>query len=1733
MPPSDVNAKLQVCVKKRDQYFERVNRAFTLIKSPGKEEDFKIRAEFLQSDDTIHKFESILESINILNEELDKKDRVDCSQTMSSFEELYFKVLIHEATLKATNPTPTPPPAAPARSSDENKRIKLPQINIPVFTGDVSAFPSFKSLYDQIIHNNPDLSDVQKFSYLKGHLGPQASGCIEHITFVEANYPLAYATVATRYGKRRVLANTYLSKIMKFSQLQSDNVKGLRAFLDTFHINVESLKGLMILDLGEFILLQIGLHALDEKTRLEFETEQIESEYPKFSDLVKFVQNKCNILEISQEGISKPTQRKTLLMAENRNAHPTEKFSKKPSEKKPTPFVCSVCNSAGHRIASCPQFLKMDVTNRYNQVKSLKLCFSCFSSMHNRPECKSRYSCRTCKSNNHHSLLCDQNNHRGSTGEPAHPSTSSDNKYINSHLTSTQRPGNSTVLLGTAIVQVQDRYGTWHAMRCILDSGSQTSVITNCAAQQLKLSRRHTNIQVSGIDTETPIKAKGEMTLNVLPHPGMVKSTTKPLSIETIILPKIASKISSNLNHQVLDQYAHLTLADLTYVNPNLDQTIELLIGADYYCQILDNRNQTIVGSPSAVPSWLGWLLMGKCPDPDASSGQCTTVHNFFISEDNLSTQLQKFWEVEELPRPKPKNPEDELCEQHFIDTHTRAADGRYILRLPFKNLLPPDLGSNRDHALRRLASLDRKLERNPAYKTLYEENLQSYLEPGHMKVAGGQADYFLVHHGVYRESSSTTKLRVVFDPNIPGSSGNTLAKSLLIGPPLQKDISDLLIHFRCNPIALIADIQQMYRNIWIHPDDQKFQQILWHEKNSREVTQYALTTCTFGLPGSPYQAQRVLKQLALDEGKSCPKAAEVITNFCYVDDLVFGSSTVGSAIDLKNEVISLLSRGGFTVRKWASSQPKVLEGMSAELCEKPHSFSEGGEESLKVLGMRWSPKSDAFFFTLQPQSNLSTLTKREVLSFIAKIYDCNGYLSPTIVWMKIFLQALWLNKGIGWDTPLEGDLCEKWLNFTSQLHLLENIKIPRYMGIENASHLRLIGMADASKSAYAAVAYLRVRDQGGNVNTYLLRSKTKVCPIKSLMTINRAELQAALLLSKLIESLRFLNVKDIHLFSDSVTVLSWLRTPPHQLKTFVANRVSQILELTQPDQWSYVPSEQNSADPASRGIVPSLLVGNNLWFNGPSWVKLPIEDWPKSLVKLDQVPEMKSIHLTTESTTNPLLKVIEKIPSLNKLKRVFAYVLKFVHIVRMRIRKKCNPTPLSVAETDRALKVVIRITQQHYLSDEIKAVQKGQPVASLKSLSPIINGDGILAVGGRLANAPIPEESKHPILLPSKCHLTILLIDHYHLLSLHGGPRVVQSLIQRSYWIIGARSLIRHHLTKCVKCFRMKPSFPQPLMADLPKSRFAQGRAFLHTALDLAGPYNLKSGERRNSPIVKAYFVIFVCMSVKAIHLELVSSLSTECFLAALDRFIGRRSLPSLIRSDNGTNLRGSARHISETYQFLTASQDEISSYLLDHEIKWEFNPPSGPTFGGLFESGVRSVKKHLKHALGANIYNYEQFQSILIAAESCCNSRPLCALGINPNDGIDILTPGHFLTGGPLLARPERDISDTYIPPGKRWLLVVQANQTFWKRWQNSYINTLIQRNKWTKPMDNIKLDDIVLIQTPNCPSQHYPLGRVIKLMPGPDQVVRVVTVRTASGELVRPVSKLAVLPVGNPYD
>lgn len=412
-----------------------------------------------------------------------------------------------------------------------------------------------------------------------------------------------------------------------------------------------------------------------------------------------------------------------------------------------------------------------------------------------------------------------------------------------------------------------------------------------------------------------------------------------------------------------------------------------------------------------------------------------------------------------------------------------------------------------------------------------------------------------------------------------------------------------------------------------------------------------------------------------------------------------------------------------------------------------------------------------------------------------------------------------------------------------------------------------------------------------------------------------------------------------------------------------------------------------------------------------------------------------------------------------------------------------------------------------------------------LKQLNPFIDTFGLLRVGGRLANAPIADSKKFPIVLPSKGKITQLLFEYEHCRLLHIGPQSLLAHMNNEFWPIRGRSIAKQTVSRCIQCFRSRPKFIPPFMAPLPRERVTIERPFSNVGVDYCGPFTIRSGLRKVSS-TKGYVCVFVCLVTRAVHLELVSSLTTADFLATLSRFMSRRGQVLNIYSDNGTNFVGADRELQRKLQEFN-KDNKIHDFLAVKGITWHFIPPSSPHFGGLWESAVKSAKKHLYCISKGVTMTYDETTTLLCQIEAVLNSRPITPLSSSPSD-FTALTPGHFLVGGPLMLPPEPDISNVRLNRLRRFQLMQSQMQGFWKRWSSEYLPQVQKRGKWTKPTRNVEVGDLAILKDDTLPPLHWHLVRIIKTHPGQDGIVRAATVRNSAGlEFKRPVVKLAILP------
>ncbi|CAK9799145.1 hypothetical protein ANTPLA_LOCUS1910 [Anthophora plagiata] len=1592
----------------------------------------------------------------------------------------------------------TPPP------SIVNVPSIVPKIQIKPFDGSYAEWNSFHDTFRDLVHDNVSLPIVHKFHLLKSYLRGDASTVIEALNASEENYYIAWNLLQKRFDNPRKIIQAHIKALFEIPNVDRKCPASLRSLADRVEMHLNALKSLkQPVDWHE-MLIYIVTAKLDENTRIHWERSIADDNPPTINELLSFISKFAMDIEPLNLGINKPPI-EAKRHAKGRDTTRQVFISAKDS------VNCPICKGK-HFIQACDQFLKLDTRSRLQEVKKAKLCVNCFRSGHKIFQCKYG-NCRQCNKK-HNTLLHFE---EISTEQAV---ASKDDEPTSSNAVTLLSYENSEILLSTARVIICDQTNRERQCRVLLDPGSQSNFITENLAKTLNLKRHSINMPVSGLgENNNCIKQYTTTTIKS-------RLTNFAERITLLVIPTITGRLPSRqVDRTKVSIPSNIQLADPEFYKP---APVDALLGEYLFYKLLSIGQIRLPNSKSVLQKTrLGWIVSGEI-SCDSTVKNKTRCH---LAKQELEAQITKFWELEECSVQRHLSAEEKQCEYHYQRHTQRDNLGRYIVRFPFKEGAGK-FGDSYKGALKRFYSLERKLEGQDELHKQYSEFMAEYLKLGHMSIIEKDTIHeglYLPHHAVIKTTSTTTKLRVVFDASAKTSSGVSLNDTLLVGPTIQDDIFQLISRFRLHNYVLTADIEKMFRQIKMHPEDTVFQKILWRDSCNEPIKVFRLNTVTYGTASAPFLAVRTLKQLAIDEGHAFPLAAEALERDFYMDDLLTGANTISQAIELREQLIKLLKLGGFNLRQWSSNEPMLVQESSDHIAlDKVHFIA---SDTKKTLGIGWNAKQDYIYYSVDTNTETKRVTKRSILSQIAKLYDPLGLLGPIVISAKLIMQDLWKAQ-LEWDEAVPQHIYTAWINYISQLPALNNFQIPRKVLTDSPSDLQLHGFADASEKGYGACLYIRCANINHKIVSNLICAKSRVAPLKS-TSLPRLELCAAVLLVRLyvttVDTLK-LTFSKIKFWSDSTITLNWIRTSPHILKTFVANRVAEIQSHTQTSDWAHVSSSQNPADYISRGQPPREFMENQIWLHGPEWLNQEEYTWPKTILPYIEIPEQRTKVALIATTTLDKTDIFYRFSSFSKLQRTIAYCIRFKNLASKRDDSRGE---LSISELKRAHDIIIIRAQAQIFARELLQLKQNKFVdkdSKLLSLNPFVDSNGIIRVGGRLKNATIAYTQMHPILLPKSHPVTSLIILYEHLQALHAGIQATINAVRRRYWPIDGKNTTRFIIRKCIRCVRAKPpSPPDYLMGDLPRARLHASRPFENVGIDYCGPLYIKERRFRNQKRLKVYTAVFVCFLTKALHLELVSDLTTEAFLAALKRFISRRGRPKHIYTDNGTNFIGAKNELAQLFELMRSKEhdNQVTRYLAEREIAWHLSPPNSPHFGGLWEAGVKSFKHHFIRTVGDTLLTYEQLNTYVIEIEGILNSRPLSPLSSDPND-LQVLTPGHFLIGESLTSLPETNLAELPSNRLSLWQHTQKIKQHFWARWYKEYINELNIRSKWQKNTSKkIERDDLVLIKEEALPSMRWPLGRVLEIHPGKDGIVRVATIKTANGIYKRCVKKLCVLP------
>ena len=1625
--------------------------------------------------------------------------------------------------------------------------------SLPKFSGEKWQFPDWWEQYEVFVHH-ADVPTKFKMVMLKNCLTGKAMDLVKGLGFTETQYMTAIKKLHERYGGEKRILQSHIEIVSNVKPMELHQLEDLEKFANLLQDMIAKLYDAgqdSELD-GQSTLYLLVQQRIPEELLISFRTSKAFETGDGLENFVDWFCKQINVrIEMSdlKGGLSKKFRSKDNFgtkgtqKAKSYSHSTTSEAGKPPKMERPLqpgPVVsqksCPVCSMENHTSTTkCYKWIRSSIQDRWKLAKEKKICYRCLRAGHLGKTCGVSEKCGIdgCEKTHHRTLHV---THK--VAEPRESKNSPD-KSATAFGVSNGVVVPSKVALRLIPVLITGSDGVQRKVHAFLDDGSDSTYVRASLVQELGLAVEDKPLTVATITSKGTIVDSGLVQIVIESLDG---ATRQKLGART--LNRLCEGLRSPDWTKLKAKWPHLREIEF----PALEgyRSVDILIGSDHPELTLSLEERVgKPGEPVARKTPLGWTCVGSFAP--SHSGGIVNFSQSYCSSVTMDKELQKLWNMDVI-RSDPIGdftPEEKSALTKASNSLKYVGD-RYQTSIPWKGDRP-SLPDNRIAAEKRLKSLEASLNRKPEVAERYREVFKGNVEKGYITEIPHDETYkpgwYLPHFGVIKEDRVTTKVRVVYD-GAAICEGKSLNNEMLPGPKLQQDIVDILINFRRGAVALVGDIKEMFSQIVLDPDDRRYHRILWRDMDTNSpIRTFEAVRLPFGDRASPFLAQHVIRTHAEENLENFPLAAEICLNSLYMDDALSSRDDAPTVKKLREELTELLKKAGFSIRKWVSNSIDVLQDIPEDdRAPGLYDLNESELPSLKVLGVHWNAKEDVFGYSHSPVE-LQVVTKRTLLSLAARLFDPLQLLAPFVVRAKMMLQQAWID-GLDWDEPFPAALGQQARVWAEELPSVESFKIPRcYHKVDDKPiKTEIHTFTDASSLAYGAVVFIRNLYSDGSVTVRRVLAKAGVAPLKSI-SIPRLELMGAILGLRLAMKVKeLLGYTSLRFWTDSMDVIHWIHGQSRRYKPFVAHRVGEIQEHTSPQQWCHVPGSKNPADLATRGAKMEDLSGDSSWTTGPAFLYQEEEHWPPrkdaSVEQLsekaqEEIPKSQS-HATSSSPDPASLDQLRKddgtsspidhhrYSSMARLVRVTAWVLRYVRILRTKVRVKSSE--LEASELDEAELYWVRQVQQEELGFVFKNLSADRTCTTgkLKPLLPFVDSSGFVRVGGRLQNSDLSFDTKHPYVIPQRSHLAFLIVRRAHFEGEHVcGVNATLADIRQKYWIVHGREEVKKYERDCLVCVMRRKRFHKQVMAPLPGHRVTVPvRAFARTGVDYAGPYIVKITRRVNA---KRWLCLFTCTASRAVHLEVAYSMETDSFLHAFSRMSARRGKPELVVSDNGSNFQGANRELKELIEAL--DKDLIKRDAANRGIEWRFNPPYGSHHGGLFEAMIKSAKRALKAILGETRLTDEELLTAVVEVEGLLNSRPLTYCSDDPKDE-PVLTPNHFLigqAGGQLAPRVAEDLACS---PRHRWKYVQQLVTQVWRRWNKEFLSLLQTRGKWLDIKEDLEVGDVVLVADPGNPKGKWPLGRVVETFPCQDQHVRSVRVQSSGKTFIRPICKLCPL-------
>lgn len=1674
------------------------------------------------------------------------------------------------------------------KESVEGSAVKLPKLDISSFNGNKLKWTEFWDTFECTVHRNSKLSDVEKFSYLLNKLIGEAKRAVDGLALSNENYEVAIDILRERFGNKQEIVDLHYKELMN-APSPTNKIQSLRSFLDVTEKHLRSLEVLeeninqhvfvsMIRSkLPEYVLRQLEFSkesstdwTIDtlrdhlskyvsacEKSEKTIDDQKDDKKYSAERGFTKSAQVSKQKMNLSSNRIftpRRPVSAESLFVGFKEKSLPPKTYVKR----------CRYCEKE-HWSDECSKYNTIE--DRKRRIKGC--CYRCLKEGHIASECRANKACVYCGEYNvHHRSLCSKKfKLKTSTRESSNVSLSdgmhTETTEVSTHQENVMVSTGEMVLMQTAKTEVKNKENSKSTdVRLLLDCGSQRTYITEGLANKLGLRKeKGEDIKLVTFGSkETKVIKTYSTTVTLRLNNGQY------MDVSASIVPVISGNIQrkrfdigsmENLEH-ILNS---VDLAD-TIPTENEYSSIELLIGNDFYLDIILPQKIEVQPGLYLLSSKLGWLLTGRTSlsmDDESTDtnmliltyGRSTSKTAVFQNVDSCippRPDLEDFWKTESIGViDKQGTTEDERVMENFKE-QLKFHDKRYYVTWPWKDE-PLDLPENKQLAYGRLKSCIKRLGSKPELLDKYNNVIQDQLkkgviEPVDESMKDGKVHY-IPHHAVVTPQKTTTKLRVVYDASSKcRPEFKSLNECLDRGPVMLHDLCGLLMRFRLHKVAITADIEKAFLQVGLQPSERNVTRFLWLKScvtpstDQSNIQEFRFCRVPFGVISSPFLLGATV-ETHLETYNT--KLAEKLKHDIYVDNLISGTATEAEAIELYCAAKGMFDDASFNLREWLSNSDKVNEFIPvknrAEMIET------------NILGHVWNSQLDTLAIKRPKiKCDSDVVTKRSVLKVLASVFDPLGLFAPITLSGKLLLQQLWSRK-VEWDDVIEDiDTKSKWNNISSDLSSISEFALKRCIAINDNSQVsyKLLCFCDASSSAYAAAVYLH-QTSVKEKRCDLVFAKSRLAPVNGI-TIPRMELMAVLIgvrCLKFVGDQLKIKLDESYLWTDSQCVLGWLNSVK-TLPVFVKNRVKEI-KLHDKVRISYVSTKENPADIATRSTNVKSLIQNSTWWHGPLWLKDDIGAWfPTTEISsqvdctadtddycdhgLFNLSDNRKELRRANTICAPFNIDCTKYSLITKLLRVTAFAMRFVKKISKR---PCENSTLTAEEIQEAENLWIIHIQRKNFSDVIDGLKKQKQTNLQRQLGLYVDDKGILRCRGRLENASLSEGARSPVLLPRNEYFTQLIVLRSHKQSLHSGVSQTLSNVRYKYWIPQGRATIKSVLRTCNICRRHEGGpYKMPPLAPLPSARVRESQPFSRTGLDYFGPLYIKTENN-----AKTWVCLFTCMVTRAIHLELLQDMTAYEFLLGFKRFISQRGTPVEILSDNALQFKAASETLKSVWDNICKC-DDIQSYVSNSGIKWTYIVELAPWMGGFYERLVGVVKRALRKSIGRKILTLVQLQTVLKEVEAIVNSRPLVYTDDDINSNIT-LTPAHFLTLNPSTGIPEvecDDVDSNYSPYEssresllKIWKKGQKLSNEFWKIWREEYLTNLRERMQSLLKTGRIQsiftpeIDDVVLIKD-NVARSMWRMGRVVELITSRDGQIRSAKVCLPSGHVLgRPLSLL----------